>query len=100
MYVPRRLKLAPEYKESLAAIRDRRLPDFDGNLRAVRGLAKFEPEAATRIENSELRIAQAYDQANGYSLALYFEGTATSAESRLIRLEVFEIEPDFYPWDV
>lgn len=100
MYIPRRLKLEPEYKESLAAVRARNLPCFEDNLQAVRGLAKFEPEVATPVADSSLRIAQIYDEVNGYSLALYFEGSPVGDEAVLIRLEAFEMEPDLYPWDL
>lgn len=98
MYIPRRLKLAAEYKQSLTAVRKRGLPELDNNLQAVRGVAKFNPEAATQVANSSLRIAQVYDEANGYSLALYFEGGPMDEASTLVRLEAFEIEPDFHPW--
>lgn len=100
MYLPRRLLRGPEYNESLRSVRERGLVNFEENLQAVRGLAKFEPEAATPVDNSELRIAQIYDEVNGYSLVLYFKGTALSETATLVRLQVFDIEPDFQPWDI
>lgn len=98
MYIPRLLEKGPEYDKSVAAAREKGLPKFSENLQMVRNVAKFEPEAATRVVNSELRIAQIYDEVNSYSLALYFCGTPTGESARLEEVQVFDVEPDFIPW--
>jgi hypothetical protein len=100
MYLPRRLRQGPEYKESLAAVRAMDLADLEQNLNTVRGLAKFEPEVATQVKDSRLRIAQVYDSTNGYSLALYFEGEPLGDEAMLLKVAAFEIEPELYPWGI
>ena len=98
MYIPRRLQKGAEYDEAVAAARAKGLPKFAENLKTARNLAKFEPEAATQVQDSELRIAQVYDEVNGYSLALYFCGSALEDTATLEDVQVFEIEPDFEPW--
>jgi hypothetical protein len=98
MYIPRRLQKGAEYDQSVEAAREKGLAKFAENLETARNLAKFEPEAATQVENSELRIAQVYDAANAYSLALYFCGAPLDGTATLEEVQVFEIEPDFEPW--
>jgi hypothetical protein len=98
MYIPRRLEKGSEYQESVDAARSKGLAKFTENLNTARNVAKFEPEAATKVRDSELRIAQIYDSVNGYSLALFFVGSPTDDCSTLERLEVFDLEPDFIPW--
>lgn len=100
MYIPRRLKKGREYDKSLAAAREKGLPEFEKSLTAVRNVAKFEPEAATPVQNSELRIAQLYDEVNGYSLALYFCGSPVEDTATLEEVQVFEIESSFEPWAI
>jgi hypothetical protein len=99
MYIPRRLQKGAEYDQSVAEARGKGLAKFAENLAAVRNVAKFEPEVATQVQDSELRIAQIYDEVNGYSLALYFCGGVSDSEISLKQIQVFEIEPDFAPWD-
>lgn len=98
MYIPRRLKKGPEYDDSARSARDRNLPKFGLNLETARNLAKFEPEGAISIQDSDIRIAQVYDEANGYSLALYFLGGPLDETSTLLRVEVFQVEDGFEPW--
>ena len=50
------------------------------------------------MQGSELRIAQVYDEVNGYSLALYFCGSPMEDSATLEDVQIFEIEPDFDPW--
>jgi len=99
MYIPRRLQKGAEYDEAVAAARAKDLPKFTENLTTARNVAKFEPEAATQVQDSELRIAQVYDEVNGYSLALYFCGSPLEETATLEDVQVFEIEPDFAPWE-
>jgi hypothetical protein len=99
MYIPRRLEKGAEYDKSVAAARAMGLSKFAENLRTAQNVAKFEPEAATQVQGSELRIAQVYDAANGYSLALYFCGAPLDDAATLEEVQIFEVEPDFVPWD-
>lgn len=98
MYIPRSLEKGPEYQDSVEACRQKGFAKFKQNLATACNVAKFEPEAATQVCDSNLRIAQVYDAVSGYSLALYFEGTLTGDAATLIQVEVFDLEPDFAPW--
>lgn len=98
MYIPRRLQKGAGYDDAVAAARANGLAKFSENLKTARNVAKFEPEAATPVQGSELRIAQVYDEVNGYSLALYFCGSPMEDSATLEDVQIFEIEPDFDPW--
>lgn len=98
MYIPRSLAKGPEYQDSVEACREKGLAKFKENLDTARNVAKFEPEAAAQVRDSDLRIAQVYDAVNGYSLALYFQGEPIGDAAILIRVEVFDLEPDYVPW--
>lgn len=98
MYIPRRLEKGPEYRASVEEAKNKGLKKFSANLTTACNVAKFEPEAATQVKGSEIRIAQIYDAVNGYSLALYFVGSPMDETAVLERIEIFELEPEYAPW--
>ena len=73
--------------------------NFTANLYKLRQQARYAPWAATPVVDSNSRVSQLFDQASGYSLALYFTLDQYNFVSRLEWVEVGPLEPAFHAWD-